>query len=154
MSEVRDDLASHVMSLGGLVTDEGPSFEPFDDKKLIEIEHVVEAPIPPVLRWWWSTFGGAVKFAEPAVYRSRSGTEDIVLGWFLDAPEVLDTLDDYSGALHPHRFPILDDGGGNLLVVDRDGSVWAHIHDALLDRNTYRVADSLEQFILSLRRGE
>lgn len=146
-------LEQHVTDLGGLTAGPGRSIQPFDEARLGEIEALIGAPIDPGLRWWWSRFGGGVRFARPVVYIDPTAQDEVVLGWFLDGDEVVQALDDYAPALHAHRVPILDDGGGNLLVVDPDGSVWDHIHDAALDRNSHRIAASFDSFVRSLRTG-
>jgi SMI1/KNR4 family protein SUKH-1 len=149
-----EQLEQHVVALGGVTPGEGRVLRPFDEDQQDEIANLIDAPVPVSLRWWWSRFGGSIKFANPVVYIDPRTQEDILLGWFLGADEVKQALDDYSSALQPHRVPILDDGGGNLLVVDTDGLVYEHAHDAPLDDNEYRIADSFEEFLLSLRLGE
>lgn len=149
-----EQLEQHVIDLGGVKRRDGEALRPLDDAQQRELAALIDAPLPAALRWWWSRFGGGLDFVEPIAYRHPRSKEDIEVGWFLEAAEVRQALDDYSGSLAPHRIPIINDGGDNLIVVDTDGSVYDHIHDAPLDRNTYRIADSFEQFVLSLHLGD
>jgi len=84
------------------------------------------------------------------------GTPDCLTYLFgdgLDVDEIKEHLDDFEGTLGPRRLPFNDDSSGNFLVVDSDGAVYYHLHDAYLERNEPRIADSFEQFVLMLQRG-
>lgn len=140
-------LEGHVASLGRV------DATPITDEVLRDLASLVHAPVPRALAWWWQHVGAGAQFAEPTVYFDPKAGEDVLLGRLLSVDEVRQAIDDYEESLAPHRFPIANDGGDNLLLVDRDGSVHQHLHDALLDRNTYPIADSFESFVLSLRRG-
>ena len=147
-------LEQHVASLGGIAGLDSRAPQLLEHAQLDELSALLGAPLPASIRWWWSRFGCDIDFVQPVVYPDPYANEDTLLGWFLSAEEVRKTLDDYHGSLAPHRVPIINDGGDNFVVVDSDGSVYEHIHDAPLDRNTYRIADSFEQFVLSWRRGD
>lgn len=148
-----ENLARHVEKLGGIkpVGDERVTFPEATQRALAK---TLGAPLPPALKWFWATFGGGVELAEPIVYFDPKAKEDTLLGWFLSPGEIEEALSDAAGALAAHRLPIGNDGGDNLLVIDKDGAVWQHLHDAPSNRNSYRVAESFEQFLLSLKRGE
>lgn len=117
--------------------------------QLEDIETAAGAPIPPSLRWWWMTVGGGNQFLAPVVYDDPRTRVEVVLAWFLDAAGVVAAIVD--DPIVPRRFPFHADEMDNLIVVDRDGSVWEHLHDAPLDRRSERIAASFETFVLSLR---
>ena len=143
-----EHLAQHVAALGDIQPG-----SPFGPEQQRALEARVGVPIPEALAWFWSTYGLGAKLEAPIVYFEPRAKEDVVLGWLLTPAELDDALES-AESLAPRRIPIADDGASNLYVVDADGSVHMHLHDAPLDRNSYRIADSFEQFVLSWRRGE
>lgn len=142
-----ETLAQHVAALGGLKP--VGTTTPIDGAMQADLERTIGAPLPSALSWWLAKYGGGVMFVKPVVYRV-----DVVLGWFMELDEIRQLLDAYSESLAPRRLPVINDGSDNLIVVDTDGSVWEHIHDAPPDDNSTRIADSFEAFILSLRIGD
>jgi hypothetical protein len=144
-----EQLARHVETLGGV---DGGS-RPFSDTKLDELSALIGAPLYPALRWWWTTYG-AINFVEPVGWGGPPEALSYLFGYGLDEAEIMTQLDDFEGTLGPHRIPLNDDSSGNFLVVDPGGAVYYHIHDAYLDRNEPRIADSFEQFVLMLQRGQ
>lgn len=149
-----ENLERHVTELGGLKSNNGGLLRPFDDAQLREVSALVGKPLPAALRWWWSRYGGAMEFVEPVVYTDPLEHVEMRLGWFLDADQLRKTFDDFASAMHPNRVPVIEDDFGNLIVVDSDGSVYEHIHDAPLDRNENRIANSFEAFVRMLRKGD
>ena len=147
-------LADHIASLGGLARADGEPLQPFTADELVALSALIDAPLPAALRWFWSTYGGDCGFVEPVVYIAVPSGLEVMIGDFVDAAAIHDIVDDLEGARPRHRIPFNDDASGNYLVADAAGPVAWHIHDALLDRNQDHVADSFEQFVLMLRRGE
>jgi hypothetical protein len=113
-----DTLRQHAQALGGLKKLDGKKLEPIDDAAQRTVSSLIGAPLPAALRWWFSTYGGGIKFAEPVVYVDPREQVDVVLGHFLDTEEIRRTLDDFEGAMAPHRIPIHDDELGNFLAFD------------------------------------
>lgn len=149
-----EDLERHVSALGGIEKQGGGSPRPLSDAELSTLSTLLGAPLPPALRWWFSTYGAGVDFVEPVVYTDPEEGEDVLLGEFIDAATIRQTLVDFEGAMAKHRLPISDDGFGNFIVVDPAGSVAKHYHDAPPNEAERRLADSFERFVKMLRRGE
>lgn len=147
-----DDLAARIHDLGGIKpVGEGPAA--FPEARLRALERQLGGAVPPALTWFWTAYGGGVEFVAPIVYVDPRANEPTLLGWFLTPDEIVEALSETEGALAVERIPFINDGGDNLLVIDRDGGVWEHVHDAPTDRNAYRVADSFEAFVRALELG-
>ncbi len=146
-----EKLAQHVTALGGLRKTERKGL---DDDELEEVAELLGAPVPAPWKWWLSTYGDATKFAEPVVYDDPETKAEVMIGYFMSIDEMREAIDDLEDSLAPQRVPFNDDASGNYLVIDSKGAVSWHIHDKPRDRNTKRVADSFDKFLLMLRRGE
>jgi hypothetical protein len=147
-------LQKHVRDLGGLTSLDGSALRPLESGAQRAIETKARMQIPALLHWWFTTYGAGIKFAEPVVYTDPVEGDEALVGHFIDAEEVVQTIDDFEGSMAAYRIPINDDGFGNFIVVDRDGVVYKHFHDAPLGEAERRLAPSFEQFILMLRRGD
>ncbi|HTL37831.1 MAG TPA: SMI1/KNR4 family protein [Kofleriaceae bacterium] len=147
-------LAAHVESLGGVRSLDAKSLKGLDEDELARVSELLGAALPAAWKWWLSTYGVGIEFAEPVVYDDVIARTDVMIGWFMTIDEMRETVADVEDSLAAHRLPFNDDASGNYLLIDSDGAVSWYIHDALTDRNTKRVAPSFEDFLLMLRRGE
>lgn len=147
-------LQKQVRDLGGVTTLDGSAMRPLESTAQKAIESKAGMKLPTSLHWWFATYGAGIKFDEPVVYTDPVESVDALVGDFIDADEIVKTIDAFEGSMAPNRIPINDDGFGNFIVVDPDGVVYKHFHDAPLGEAERRLAPSFEQFILMLRRGD
>ena len=148
------NLEAHVATLGGVRMPDGSRPRPPTREELRTLAGFLGEELPEALKWWFGKCGVGFQFVEPVVYTDPAEGVDVLVDGFLSLEEIRQTLDDLGGALAPQRLPLSDDGFGNFLVVTRGGAVAKHYHDAPLDRNERPVAESVERFLLMLRRGE
>jgi hypothetical protein len=148
-----EELEEHITGLGGIKRVDGGEPEPMSSADQNRLSQLLGASLPASLRWWFSKYGAGVQFVEPVVYGDPEQGEAELLGHFIEADEIRQTLDDFEGSMAKQRLPINDDGFGNFIVVDSAGAVAKHYHDAPLDEAEHRIADSFEKFVLMLRRG-
>jgi hypothetical protein len=149
-----EELERHISGLGGLEKQGGGKPQPLSDADLSALSRLLGAPLPASLRWWFSKYGAGVQFVEPIVYPDPEEHEDVLLGEFIEADAIRQTIEDFEGAIAKQRLPINDDGFGNFIGVDSRGVVAKHYHDAPPGEAERRLADSFEKFLLMLRRGE
>jgi len=149
-----EKLAQHVASLGGVRCSDGKRIQALDADQLVEVSALIDGPLPAAWEWWLATYGVGIKFAEPVVYYDVAAQTDVMIGHFMTIDEMHQTIDDLEYSLAPRHLPFNDDASGNYLVIDREGRVSWHIHDAPTDQNAKPVADSFATFVLMLRRGD
>jgi hypothetical protein len=149
-----ETLERHIATLGGVRMPDGSPVKPLSEDEQRALAQVLGGALPAALRWWFATYGAGARFLEPVVYADPSEQIDVLVDGFLTVDEIRQTLDDLDGALPRGRLPVSDDGSGNFLVVEPKGATAKHLHDAPLDRNEQRIADSWQHFLLMLRRGD
>jgi hypothetical protein len=149
-----EQLEQHINGLGPLDKQGGGVPKSLSDAELSVLSQLLGAPLPPSLRWWFAKYGTGVDFVEPIVYTDPEEGEEVLLGHFIEADEIRQTIEDFEGAMAKQRLPINDDGFGNFIVIDPGGAVSKHYHDAPPDKAERRLADSFENFLLMLRRGK
>ena len=140
-----ENLAAKISELGGVRR--GSAF-PAAQQELAA--KAAGGALPAALRWLWTTYGGGWTFTGYVHYRDPPSGKLLMVGDFLDADEVVDARDSFE-AMPEHWLPIINDGGDNFHAVNLvDGSVNFHVEYGTPKVRDYRIADSLEAFILGL----
>lgn len=147
-----EDIENHLVGLG---------IEPLTPQGYVQVGDEVwgrvapeaGAHVPDVIRKLYERFGG-FRFPEGAFYYDPEVGGDVMAGWFLDGPEILDAAEAYGEVLPEDVLPISNDGMDNHLALGvgprNSGVVYYHVHDAPLDEQLYVVNDSVEDFLMSL----
>jgi hypothetical protein len=147
-----EDLDAHLLDLDARLRTAAA-----DEESWIEIGVDSATSAGDLLRWLVGRFGGS-SFGVSASYRDPRTGRDVLLGWILDPPELVETLTDLDGLLPPDSIPFENDGADNHLLVGvsrrNSGRVFRYLHDAPTDRRIELVDDSFEHFLRSLHPGE
>lgn len=149
-----EDIEKHLVELGVAPFSQGRQV-PVEDEVWSQVGPQAGAHVPKVVRWLFTRFGG-FDFPDGVFYFDPRYQKDVMVGWFFDEEELLQTFEDTRDALPADVVPISNDGGDNHLAVGvgsrNSGIVYFHVHDAPVDAQLYIVSDSIEQFLASLHR--
>lgn len=130
---------------------------PMDERVWREIGERTGGDAPETLLRLSRRFDG-FRFLGGAFYRDLRYNRDVMVGWFLDGTELLETFEDTRDSLPEDVVPITNDGGDNHVAVGvgprNAGKVYFHIHDAPTDSRLYLLSDSIEEFLMSLHRED
>lgn len=147
-----EQLDEHLLRLGGRA-----SASPLDRYAWDAIGLDVGSRVGGLLQWLVGRYGGS-SFGALASYRDPRTGRDVLLGWILDLPELLEARSDLADALSSDLVPFENDGADNFLLVRTSGAaagqVLRYLHDAPADRQLEIVDDSLEAFLADLHPGE
>jgi hypothetical protein len=148
-----DDLEAHLSALG--IAPFSDQFEPIPDETWQTIEAATGGAFPDVVRWLFTRFGGS-RFDDGTYYIDPRRHSKTLFGWFLDAAELTEAFDRTRGSMPDDMVPLANDGHGNFVCVDvgaeNAGVVSFYLPRLSTERRYYRLADSVEDFLRSLRR--
>lgn len=148
----------------------GPTFEPFSNQNLAQIQDKIGDSLPEAYKEFLLTYGRSMFSGE--VNCTPQG-DPLYFGWFYGFNELVDAVDTFGGVLPETIIPIGDDGGGNQFCLGVNGNdfgkVYFHNHGIgwHADAEAYRVrceevpadiryqtvfevAPSFEQFIFNM----
>ncbi|MGW4057783.1 SMI1/KNR4 family protein [Amycolatopsis sp. NPDC004747] len=151
-----EQIEAHLADLG--ITSLGDSAPAPTDKQVWrEISERTGGETPDMLSRLSQRYNG-FRFPNGAFYHDPCYGHDVMVGWFLDSAELLQTFEDTRDTLPDDVVPIANDGSDNHLAIgvgpSNSGVIYFHIHDAPTDSHLYRLSDSVEHFLLSLHRED
>jgi hypothetical protein len=151
-----EQIEAHLTDLGAAPLG-GRAAGPMDEGVWPEIGERTGGDAPEALLWLSRRFDG-FRFPDGAFYHDPRYERDVMVGWFLDGTELLETFEDTRDSLPDDVVPIANDGGDNHLAVGvgarNAGKVYYHIHDAPTDSRLYPLSDSIDDFLMSLHRED
>lgn len=144
-------LDEHLLRLGGRATG-----SPVEGYAWSAVGVDAGSRVGGLLQWLVGRYGGS-SFGSLASYREPRTGRDVLLGWILDLPELLEARSDLADALPSDLVPFENDGADNYLLVRTSGpaagQVVRYLHDAPADRQPEVIDDSLEGFLAALHPG-
>ena len=142
---------------------------PMTQEYLKRLEGIIGTALPETYRWFLETYSHCrIHAIYPAIDGSKTWTgmiERLHGASSRSSDDIISTLGDYEGRIPSTLLPIGEDAGGNQICLGIRGDILGKVYfwyhggetipgEPMATNNTFLVANSFEEFVMSMRLND